>query len=42
MATPVGALSIDLALNSAAFIRDMSKSLKAVSSNSARRPLNAA
>ena len=36
MATPVGALSIDLSLNSAAFIRDVGKSQKALASNSAR------
>ena len=36
MATAVGALSIDLSLNSAAFIRDVGKSQKALASNSAR------
>ena len=36
MATPVGALSIDLSLNSAAFVRDAGKSQRALASNSAK------
>lgn len=36
MATAVGALHVDLGLNSAAFIRDLGKSQKALASNSAR------
>ena len=36
MATAVGALSIDLSLNSAAFIRDAGKSKRALASNSAK------
>ena len=36
MATAVGAVSVDLSLNSAAFIRDVGKSQKALASNSAR------